>query len=212
MKNTKDRIMEVTADFFRQQGYTGTGIKQILAAANAPFGSLYHHFPGGKEDLGAQVIRQSGAMYQQLFETIFEASSDPISAVSLFFTGAAETLRMSDYADACPVATVALEVASTSEPLREATAEVFDGWIAAAEQRFTQAGMAPTVAHKLAIALIAQLEGAFILCRSRRSTDALEIAGESAVAAVRAALSNPAAPTRRKGALKSGKPSKPKKA
>ena len=52
--------MDSSAELFRRQGYTATGIKQILAAANAPFGSLYHFFPGGKEQLGAETIRASG--------------------------------------------------------------------------------------------------------------------------------------------------------
>ena len=52
---TKDRIIDSSAELFRRQGYTGTGVKQIVAAASAPFGSIYHFFPGGKEELGAEV-------------------------------------------------------------------------------------------------------------------------------------------------------------
>ena len=54
--DTRTRILDTTADLFRRHGYTGTGMKQIVQAANAPFGSLYHHFPGGKEQLAAEVI------------------------------------------------------------------------------------------------------------------------------------------------------------
>ncbi len=52
MASTKDRILDTTAELFRRYGYTGTGLKQVVAEAEAPFGSLYHHFPGGKEQLG----------------------------------------------------------------------------------------------------------------------------------------------------------------
>src|SRR5271156_183542 len=114
--DTRERLVESSAELFRRQGYTGTGIKQILAAANAPFGSLYHFFPGGKEQLGAETIRTSGAMYMQLFALIAAQAPDVLSAVGEFFAGAAETLRETDYEDACPIATVALEVASTNEP------------------------------------------------------------------------------------------------
>src|ERR1700689_2905022 len=107
--DTKERLVHSTAELFRRQGYTGTGIKQILAAANAPFGSLYHFFPGGKEQLGAETIRTSGALYIQLFAAIAIQTPDVLDAVSGFFSGAAETLQQSDYADACPIATVALE-------------------------------------------------------------------------------------------------------
>src|SRR3954453_13994047 len=50
---TRQRIVEAGADLLRLKGYSGTGVKEIVAAAQAPFGSLYHHFPGGKEQPGA---------------------------------------------------------------------------------------------------------------------------------------------------------------
>jgi AcrR family transcriptional regulator len=188
MVGTKDRIMDSTAELFRRQGYNGTGIKQILAAANAPFGSLYHFFPGGKEDLGTQTIRSSGQLYMELFATIAVQAPDVLSAVSDFFTGAAQTLEETDYADACPIATVALEVASTNEPLREACAEVFDAWIVGASDYFAAAGIAPAKARELALSMLCLLEGAFIFCRAMRNTESLHVAGASAAAAVREAL------------------------
>ena len=77
---TKERIMETTAQLFQRYGYTGTGLKQIVAEANAPFGSIYHHFPNGKAQLGEEVIRRSGQMYKELFEAIFDAAPDVATA------------------------------------------------------------------------------------------------------------------------------------
>ena len=191
MANTKDRIMDASAELFRRQGYTGTGVKQIVAAANAPFASLYHFFPGGKEQLAEEVIRWSGGLYLQLIDAIFDPAPDVATAVSDFFTGAAAVLRETGYADACPIATVALEVASTSEPLRQATADVFESWIAAATERFAAAGIDAGRARELATSTLAALEGAFILSRAARSTEPMEIAGAAATAAVRAALPRP---------------------
>lgn len=185
---TKDRIIDSSAELFRRQGYTGTGVKQIVEAANAPFGSVYHFFPGGKEQLGAETIRSSGQLYIQLFATIAAQAPDVIAAVGEFFSGAAETLRETDYADACPIATVALEVASTSEPLRQATAEVFDTWITGATEYFAAAGIPRETARELAFTMLCLLEGAFIFCRAMRTTEPLQVAGASAVAAVQAAL------------------------
>ncbi len=185
---TKDRIIDSSAELFRRQGYTATGVKQIVAAANAPFGSIYHFFPGGKKQLAAETIRSSGQLYIQLFATITMQAPDVTTAVGDFFAGAAETLRETDYADACPIATVALEVASTSEPLREATAEVFDSWISGATEYFVAAGIARHTARELAFTMLSLLEGAFIFCRTMRSTEPLEVAGASAVAAAQAAL------------------------
>jgi AcrR family transcriptional regulator len=185
---TKDRILDTAAELFRRYGYTGTGMKQIVAEASAPFGSLYHHFPGGKEDLGGEVIRRSGRMYFELFELVMDAAPDVVTGTRDFFDGAAMTLVETDYADACPIATVALEVASSSEPLRQATAEVFESWIAGATERYAAAGIDEARAREIAIELIALLEGAFVLSRAAKSTEAVKVAGAAAAAAVEAAL------------------------
>jgi AcrR family transcriptional regulator len=186
--DTRDRIVNATAELFRRQGYTGTGLKQIVAEAEAPFGSLYHFFPGGKEQLGDEVIRQAGQFYFQLFEAISDAAPDIVTATSDFFNGAAETLRVTDYADACPIATVALEVASTNDVLRQATADVFESWVEAAAARAIAAGVPRRRARELAISFLASLEGAFVLSRAMRSTEPLEVAGAQASAAMRDAL------------------------
>jgi AcrR family transcriptional regulator len=202
---TKDRIRDATAELFRRQGYTGTGLKQIVAEARAPFGSIYHFFPGGKQQLGAEVIRRSGQMYTQLFASIAAEAPDIVTAVSRFFTEAAEDLRQSDYADACPIATVALEVASTSEILRQATADVFESWIDAASAYFSHAGMDRSRARELAFEMLSLLEGAFIFSRAMRNTESVEIAGAAATEAVRAALP----PVRRKPELQANRFAKP---
>jgi AcrR family transcriptional regulator len=185
---TKDRIIETTGELFRRYGYTGTGLKQIVAEANAPFGSIYHFFPGGKEHLGEEVIRRQGRMYGELFVEIAGPADDPAAGISDFFDGAAERLRETDYADACPIATVALEVASASEPLRKATADVFASWIDGATAYFAAAGIEKGRARELAIEMLAALEGAFVLCRAIRSTEPLDVAGAAAVRSIEAAL------------------------
>ena len=186
--DTKERIIEASAELFRRQGYVGTGIKRIADTASAPFGSLYHFFPGGKEELAEAVIRSSGDFYLRLFEAIMGASPDVVTGIANFFLGAAETLRATDYADACPIAMVALEVASTNEQLRVATADVFESWLVGITTGFTAAGIAVDRARELAIEAVCALEGAFILSRATRSTTPVEVAGRATVASVRAAL------------------------
>jgi AcrR family transcriptional regulator len=195
---TRDRIVEASAELFRRQGFAGTGVKQIVAEASAPFGSIYHFFPGGKEELGAETIRWSGGLYGQLIDLFFAPGGDPVAATRNFFAGAAATLVETDYADACPIATVALEVSSTSEPMREACAEVFAGWVTGAAERLASAGIPRARARQLAISMLCSLEGAFVLARALRSTEPVEVAGAAAMADVRAALA--AAKARRREA------------
>jgi AcrR family transcriptional regulator len=188
MSTTRERIVDAGAELFRRQGYAATGVKQIVTEAKAPFGSLYHFFPGGKEQLGAAAIRKSGALYELLIPAVFDPAPDPVTGVRAFFAGAAEHLRETDYEDACPVATVALEISSTSESLREACADVFESWTRAGAERFEQAGASPATARELAIAMLCALEGAFVLARALRSTEPLEVAGEMSARIVEEAL------------------------
>lgn len=188
MAKTRDRILEASAELFRRNGYAGTGVKQIVAEASAPFGSLYHFFPGGKVELGEAVIRTSGPLYGRLVDAYFDQDTDLPTAIRHAFQGAADTLRETDYADACPIATVALEVSSTNDTLRQACADVFEGWIAGLAARFTAAGIAEARARELAISLLCGLEGAFVLSRALRDTTPVRVAGETAAATVQAEL------------------------
>jgi AcrR family transcriptional regulator len=166
----------------------GTGVKQIVAEAGAPFGSIYHFFPGGKQELGAETIRHSGRLYGLLLGEYAGPEVELVAGIRAFFEGAAETLRETDYADACPIATVALEVSSTNEALRGACADVFEGWIAGGTERFVAEGIPRERSRELVIQMIAALEGAFVLSRALRSTEPLERAGAMVVASIQAAL------------------------
>jgi len=186
--DTRERILNAGAELFRRQGFAGTGVKEIVAAASAPFGSIYHFFPGGKEQLGEEAIRSSGALYGQLIDLFFAPGADPVEATRNFFAGAAMTLIETDYADACPIATVALEVSSTSEPMRQACSEVFESWIATAAGRLGESGLEPDRSRALAISMFCSLEGAFVLARAQRTTEPLEIAGETQSELLRLAI------------------------
>ena len=117
----------------------------------------------------------------------FDGVPDVAVATLNAFMGTAQTLRASDYADACPLAAVALEVASTNEPLRIATADVFTQWTRDVTDRYVAAGIESGAAEGLAMTMIAALEGAFVLSRAWRDADAVERVGEAMFRLVRAA-------------------------
>ena len=164
MHETRQRLVTTTAELFRRRGFHGTSLKQVTEAAGAPIGSLYHFFPGGKEDLGDAVLRTSGQAYLELFEVIYDAAADPASAMTDFFDGAAAVLEETDYIDACPIGTVAL--------------------------RLESAGVERAAAAELAVTLIAAVEGGFMLSRAARSPEPMRIAGRSMRALVELALTN----------------------
>src|SRR5262249_15330717 len=118
----------------------------------------------------------------------YQGAPDPVAATRSFFEAAAQVLSDTGYEDACPIATVALEVASTSQRLRKATADVFASWIADTATHLEAAGMSPAVAREVSITCFELVEGAFLLCRAWQSTEPLEVAGRRAVETVRQAL------------------------
>jgi AcrR family transcriptional regulator len=183
--STRDRIVAAAAQLYGRYGYTGVGLKQVATESGAPIGSLYHFFPGGKDELAAAALRLSGAGYQLLVEGILENMPELASGIEQSFALAAETLAASGYVDACWIETVALEVASTNEPLRVVTAEIFERWIDSAAAWVESHGVPPEEARALGIAYITGLEGAFILARSLRSPEPLLATGRMLAAAAR---------------------------
>ena len=192
MNATRDRIVTATTELFRTRGFNGTSLKQITDASGATTGSLYHFFPGGKEQLAQVVIETSGAAYRQLFEMIADAATDPAMAITDFFEGAAIVLEETDFIDPCPIGTVAREVASTNDQLRQATHTVFVSWIDAAADRFAAAGLARNDALGLATTLVAAIEGGFVLARAGRDASPLRAAGQHLRQLVEMSLATPA--------------------
>jgi AcrR family transcriptional regulator len=186
--DTRTRIQGAATVLFRRNGYSGTGLKRIATEADAPFGSIYHFFPGGKQQLAEETIRTSGAAYGRMVLALLDSVPDPVESVAHAFEAAADDLAATDYADACPIATVALEVASTNEVLRVATAEVFAAWVSAGEQWFARWVSDQNAARSLACSMIMILEGAFVLSRAARDPEPLRVAGRSMAELLRTAI------------------------
>ena len=166
----------------------GTGVKQIVAEAGAPFGSIYHFLPGRQGGAGRQDDSPLGPSLRPSARRVRRARRRARRRDPRLLRGRRETLRETDYADACPIATVALEVSSTNEELRKACADVFEGWIAGGTERFIAEGIPRERSRELVIQMIAALEGAFVLCRALRSTEPLELAGAMVARSIQAEI------------------------
>lgn len=185
--DTRARIQGAATVLFRRHGYAATGLKRIAAEADAPFGSIYHFFPGGKQQLAEDAIRTSGTEYGRMVLALLDSVPDPMESLVHAFEAAANDLAAADYADACPIGTVALEVAGSDEVLRVATAEVFEEWVDAATQWFGRWVAEPERARSLAYSMVMMLEGAFMLSRAARDPEPLRVAGRSMAELLRTA-------------------------
>jgi len=152
-------------------------MKDITQASGAPIGSLYHHFRGGKVQIAREALINAGHAYALLIPSIADEYTDLGSAIEAVFTQAAEDMAGSGFANMCPVASVAAEVADTVEELRETSATVFQGWVDGGSAYFSSRGLDASQAREVTLALIGALEGAFVLARTLRSTEPLHAVG-----------------------------------
>jgi TetR/AcrR family transcriptional repressor of lmrAB and yxaGH operons len=176
-------LIKTAGTLFRRQGYAATGLNQILADAGVKAGSLYHHFPGGKQELAAAVVESVGAGNERALRAALAADT-PVTAVVDRWVDLLAAGLAADGRDGCPVEPIATESVHASELVRRAAARAFDGWCAAIAERLRVDGWGDASADEMALAIISIIEGALVLSRTCGDTSALT----SAKAAVRALL------------------------
>lgn len=161
----------------RRQGYAATGLKQLVSEAEAPMGSMYFHFPGGKEQLATEAVARSGSELGEMLATLLGGADTP-SAVRAITAAMGADLERSRWHNGCPIATTALEMAADSESIRSATNAVLDQWELLFVQRMRADGIPLARARAIAPLIVAALEGALILARTRRRLEPLtQVAG-----------------------------------
>lgn len=188
MSDTRDRMLDATESLIRQRGFAASSLSDILEAADAPRGSLYHHFPGGKDELVLEATRRSVDRLTRILEEVMEASGDPVAGMRAYVAGAARELRASAFGLGCPVASVVLDHPAADSPLAELCREALETWEAIYARHLEAAGLAREAARELATVIVASVEGAIIMARARRDTGPLEVVEERLAGAIGAAL------------------------
>ena len=174
MASTRDQIIETTCELLELQGYHATGLNQIIKDSSTPKGSLYYHFPGGKEELAVEAIHRVGNIVLTRIRENLAQIESPAEAIHNFIVNIALRVEMSGFRMGGPITTIALETASTSEPLREECQRIYSGWQAAFADKLSLGGLTTERASTLSVLIIASIEGGVILCRTHRSRESLE--------------------------------------
>ncbi|MGP3977105.1 TetR/AcrR family transcriptional regulator [Streptomyces sp. 8N114] len=174
---TRERIVRTTSRLMQRQGYQGTGIKQISREAGATLGSVYHFFPGGKQELGTAAVRLGDEEFTELLREALDAEPEPEKALVTLTTSLAQGLRDSDWLDGCPVTSTVVGTATSAPGIQQAAAEAFAHWRAVVAQKLGDAGFSEDDAEELAHTVIAALEGAELAAQVTRSEVPLEVAG-----------------------------------
>ena len=164
----KQNLIVCAMRLFRRQGYASTGLNQILEESGAPKGSLYHYFPGGKEELGLAAIRHAGELISEMLREIAADSTTPEEFVESYCRTMAGWMKESGFQSGCPVATTLLETVPHSPQLTQAGNAVFDEWIGIISRVFDRDSPAAD-ARSQAEQLVSLMEGALLLSRVRQS-------------------------------------------
>jgi TetR/AcrR family transcriptional regulator, lmrAB and yxaGH operons repressor len=152
------------ARLLRDQGYTATGRAQLLAESRVSNGSLYHHFPGGMEEVAAAALEASGCFVADALREALDGAPNAGAGVARFLDIAQET-AIDEQCVGCPVAPTALESPIISPRLRAVAARCFDQWEALIAARLGADGWPEDSLSTAASAALALIEGALLLTR-----------------------------------------------
>jgi len=181
-------MIEATALLIRHRGYHGTSLNDILSASAAPRGSLYFHFPGGKDQLIIEVTRASVADVTERLGAELAAESNPAVAVRRIYQSVERMLEENRFSLGCPVAPVVLDAPNDVPDLAEICRSAFEQWIGLLRRAFMRAGVAEQRAQALALLVESSLEGLMVIARATLDRAPLAAVADEVVALVEAAV------------------------
>lgn len=184
---SRQRIERVAADILARDGYNGMGLKALSEATRLPYGSIYHHFPGGKEDIAVAAIRTRSVWVGGSIEQVF-AKGVTRSSIRAMFAFMADRLERSEWLDGCPIGTPALDGSSESARIRAACDAAFAAMIDPMAAALARMGMSRKGAGDLATTIIATYEGAMMLARVQQSRAPMRSSAEAMIRLVEASL------------------------
>ncbi len=160
----------------QRDGYAATSWRGVVNEAGTPWGSAYHHFPGGKEELAVAALALGSQHVVDMLEASLAEGSTVADGIRRWFDAIATGLTDSQFRGGCPIATVALETAPESAVLTAACAGAFDSWRGIIATALTDAGLAPGRAAEFATLVVTNLEGALVLARVSQNVAPLQLA------------------------------------
>jgi len=180
-------MLEAAQQLFCVQGLHATGLAEVLDRSAAPRGSLYHYFPGGKEQLAVEALGQASDRIRAALERLLATGSAP-DALRAYTEAASRRLVATDFTEGCPVGNTALEASVGSDTVRDACDHAFRDWETVIAERLARDGIEASEAARLATFIVATFEGALLVARARRDPEPIVQAGELLAQMVERAL------------------------
>jgi TetR/AcrR family transcriptional repressor of lmrAB and yxaGH operons len=164
--SARARLVASAVSLFQAKGYAGVGVAEILAAAKAPKGCLYHHFPTGKEGLAVAAAEWIAEDVDAELARLFGKGLSPAAALSVIADATAEWLTRTQCAQGALIALLASAAGDEAPALRTAVARAYGRW----QARIAATLGGPDADAQAALA-IASLEGAIVMARAARDPD-----------------------------------------
>lgn len=169
--DTRTKMLISAAEVMRERGAAGVTIDEVLSRSGAPRGSVYYHFPDGRNQILAEALQYAGdAITADIDAAAGRGAMVLLRQFVEFWEG---VLAESDFNAGCPVVAAAIGCPDDEVQLTAEAGRIFAHWRAALTRAFVADGFPESDADSLAVMAIASLEGAVVLCRSTRSTDPL---------------------------------------
>jgi AcrR family transcriptional regulator len=180
VSDTRRKMVVGAALLLAEGGLQEASFTQVLERTGAPRGSIYHHFPAGKDELIAAAIDLAGAHATLLIDRMEGSSAGEITR--RFIGIWREVLTRSNLRSGCSV--LAVTVATDSTDLLAHAAAVFRSWRRRLAELLRIGGLAVLTADQFAATLIAAMEGAVVLSRAEQTMDPFELVAEQLTAQV----------------------------
>lgn len=185
VSESKRRIEVAAAGLLARHGYHGFGLKKLSEAAGLPYGSIYHHFPGGKEEIAVSAITGTGVLIGRMLR---DAPEDVFGTTTTLFDFMAVKLAASQWTVGCPIGTPALDGGSDVDAVRTACVSAFDAMTAGFAELLAEMGLTEAESLELATTVVAAYEGATLLARVRRSDEPLHTVAAAMARLIRLSL------------------------
>jgi TetR/AcrR family transcriptional repressor of lmrAB and yxaGH operons len=172
----KDRLLEAAIFLMRQSGLSGAGINQLVARSGAPKGSVYYHFPGGKQQITSEALTRYGERVAEAFERVLASKRKAGDKIRALFRFVADRFEEGAFEQSCAAGAVTLDLDAEVVALRPTIAAVFESW-----QRVVANHLpirSRTRRESLAGLVLSTIEGAYIRGRAERSKKPFLEAGE----------------------------------
>jgi TetR/AcrR family transcriptional repressor of lmrAB and yxaGH operons len=180
-RGVRERMVASAGALLARRGLQATSFSEVLEHSGAPRGSVYHHFPEGKNQMIDSALDAAGATAIELLD---RKAGEPAAEITTWFLHIwREVLIRGKFKAGCAVLAVA--VAADSPELLDHTARVFQTWRRRLAELLEEGGLAPADAARFAAVLVASSEGAVVLARAEQSLEPFDLVAEHLLAQVR---------------------------